>query len=71
MPIINATTGGYSVTLVLSDNDLDRMKSLNDGETVQLDDPDFISASRNDDLIIVLERNGRTYDVSYYSILVL
>ncbi len=68
MPIINATTGGYSAILVLSDNDLDRMKSLNDGETVQLDDADFISASRNDDLIIVLERNGRTYDVSYYGI---
>ncbi len=41
MPIINATTGGYSATLVLSDNDLSRMKNLNDGETVQLDDPDF------------------------------
>ena len=68
MPIINATTGGYSAILVLSDNDLDRMKSLNDGETVQLDDADFISASRNDDLIIVLERNGRTYDVSYCGI---
>lgn len=68
MPIINATTGGYSAILVLSDNDLDRMKSLNDGETVQLDDADFISASRNDDLIIVLERNGRTYDVKYYDI---
>lgn len=68
MPIINATTGGYSAILVLSDNDLDRMKSLNDGETVQLDDVDFISASRNDDLIIVLERNGRTYDVKYYDI---
>lgn len=68
MPIINATTGGYSAILVLSDNDLDRMKSLNDGETVQLDDADFINASRNDDLIIVLERNGRTYDVKYYDI---
>ena len=68
MPIINTTTGGYSAILVLSDNDLDRMKSLNVGETVQLDDADFISASRNDDLIIVLERNGRTYDVSYYDI---
>ena len=68
MPIINATTGGYSAILVLSDNDLDRIKSLNDGETVQLDDADFISASRNDDLIIVLERNGRTYDVKYYDI---
>ena len=68
LPIINATTGGYSAILVLSDNDLDRMKSLNDGETVQLDDADFISASRNDDLIIVLERNGRTYDVSYCGI---
>lgn len=68
MPIINAITGGYPATLVLSDSDFDRIKYLNDGETVQLDDPDFISASRSGDLIMVLERNGRTYDVNYYSI---
>lgn len=68
MPVINAMTGGYPATLVVSGAAIEQIRGLKDQETVSLDDEKYVRASRSGRLVVIAEANGRTYDVDYYDI---
>lgn len=68
MPVINAMTGGYPATLVVSGAAIEQIRGLKDQETVSLDDEKYVRASRSGRLVVITETNGRTYDVDYYDV---
>ena len=66
--IIKATTGGYPATLDISSAALAKIRALRDGESVSLDDPQFVNASRSGRYVFIRESNGRFYDVDVYDL---
>lgn len=63
MPIVDASTGGYSAALSLPESDYSKLLGLDDGDTTYLGDTSYLRASRSGDLVVIYESNGRAYDV--------